>query len=68
MSRTAAGYVFQCKECGEAHLMTEGDPHDGIRVPCFFDENKVRTYYEDDFEYWHGMVGLFTCMVEAQEE
>ena len=48
MSRTAAGYVFKCKECGETHLMYDGEPHDGIRVPCAWDEGKVKEYDEKD--------------------
>lgn len=68
MSRTAAGYVFKCKVCGEGHLMTKGEPHDGIRVPCYLYEDKIRSYKKNDFEFWHGMVGLFACMVEAEDE
>lgn len=37
MSRTAAGYTFKCKVCGYPHLMTNSEPRDGIRVPCYTD-------------------------------
>ncbi len=66
MSRTAAGYAFRCKVCGYGHLMTNSEPHDGIRVPCYINEDEVRTYNKDDFEFYHGIVGMFTCMVEAK--
>ena len=54
MSRTRAGYLFKCKVCGKAHLMYEGKPRCGIRLPCVDDEYAVREYDEEDFHFWHG--------------
>lgn len=66
MSRTAAGYAFKCKVCGYPHLMTNSEPRDGIRVPCYLEEDKVKSYDKKDFKFYHGMVGMFACMVEAK--
>lgn len=55
MSRTIGGFSFVCKECYYRHLMTEGNPHDKIRVPCARDENVVKEYCKMDFEPFYGM-------------
>lgn len=54
MSRTYAGYIFECKVCGEKHLLDSGEPHNGILVPCANDPNAVREYKKTQFEFWHG--------------
>lgn len=66
MSRTAAGYVFKCKVCGDVHLMYDGEPHDGIRVPCAWDEDKVKEYDKKDFQFYHGMITLLTGQVKPE--
>lgn len=64
MSRTAAGYAFRCKVCGYAHVLVESEPHDGIRVPCAWEEDKVKSYDEKDFQFFHGMINLLTGLVK----
>ena len=54
MSRTYAGYLFQCKECGSTHLLELSKPHRGIRLPCVYDEDIVNTYNKNDFTSWQG--------------
>ena len=54
MSRTFAGYLFKCKVCGKTHLMDDGEPHRGIRLPCVDNKYDTRKYNKKDFEYWHG--------------
>ena len=54
MSRTYAGYLFKCKECGEKHLMDSSEPHNGICLPCVNKKDVVETYRKEDFEFWHG--------------
>ena len=58
--------IFTCKECGETHLMYDGEPHDGIRVPCAWDEGKVKEYDEKDFQFYHGMITLLTGQVKPE--
>ncbi len=67
MSRTAAGYAFNCKVCGCAHVLVEGEPHDGIRVPCAWEEDKIESYDKKDFRYFHGMVNLLLGLVKEAE-
>lgn len=64
MSRTMAGYLFQCKTCGGPHILTFSEPYDGIRVCCANDENKVRSYDKVDFEYYHGWANPFVGMAK----
>ena len=54
MSRTYAGFLFKCKECGEMHLLDMGEPHKGIRLPCAKKDYAYNSYDEKDFNYWHG--------------
>ena len=63
--RTAAGYIFTCKTCKKPHLLVEGEPYNGIRVPCYAQEDKIETYKKKDFVFWHGFLDMYTSrMVE----
>lgn len=64
MSRTMAGYLFQCKACGETHILTFSEPCNGIRICCANDESKVKQYNKDDFEYYHGWANPFVGMAK----
>ena len=67
VSRSAAGFRFTCKACGVPHLLISNNMHDGIRVPCYIDEDKIETYEERDFVLWHGFVDMFSCIVYAKD-
>lgn len=54
MSRTFGGYLFECKECGEKHLMASGKPRNGIRLPCVNNKKAIRKYRKKDFTLWMG--------------
>jgi len=68
MSETKVGYSFTCKVCGNIHIMDEGKPHKGIRVPCAIDRTKVRKYTKNDFTFWHGATSFFMSFVQAKDE
>ena len=67
MSRITRGYTFECKVCREIHLMVDDQPYDGIRVPCAWEDDEVRTYDERDFEPFNGVVSLMVSQVKAEE-
>lgn len=67
MSQTTGGFTFQCKKCYFIHILTEGNPHDGIRVPCARDEGIVKTYSASDFEPFYGTVSFDVMMNSVKE-
>ena len=67
--RTAAGYIFTCKTCDIPHLLVVGEPHDGIRVPCYTQDDTIETYKKKDFTFWHGFLDAYTsCMVQEAKD
>ena len=53
MSRTYAGFLFKCRECGKTHLL-DGEIRNGILIPCKENKHAKHIYKESDFIYWHG--------------
>ena len=53
MSRTYAGFLFRCKNCGKLHLLDNEKPFDGIHVSCV-NEFYGNEYKKEDFQFWHG--------------
>ena len=65
MSRTGGGEIFRCKVCGEYHILTKGELHDGIRVPCGWNRKEIRSYNKADFKFYYGYVDLIDLVEEA---
>ncbi|MBR5389361.1 hypothetical protein IK146_02270 [Candidatus Saccharibacteria bacterium] len=62
------GYSFQCRACGDMHILESScKPHDGILVPCAFDDRELKEYNLHDFQPWRGVASLFTLFVREKK-
>lgn len=66
MSRTYAGYLFRCKHCEKMHLFANGEPRNGIVLPCVDNKYAKNTYEKTDFRFWHGIY-WDVCNICVQE-